>query len=147
TGTICRFSVAYWMNTRPCSSCFASGGSTISRAGGWFSIATSGEGPRMSFALCAKAVAANIVEAARATAQSSVVNIFAPFRGRAKLGYLAAQKVADQRNHLVEFVLERKMAGIDQVKFHFRKVTLVRMRAVGRKDEVVLAPDDQRRRL
>ena len=66
TGTTRKFSVRYWMNTRPLASCSASGGSTISFGGGSFSIATSGDGPRISLALCAKAALANIVQAAMA---------------------------------------------------------------------------------
>jgi hypothetical protein len=57
TGTTRKLSARYWMNTRPLANGSASGGSTISFGGGSFSIATSGDGPRISLALWAKAVA------------------------------------------------------------------------------------------
>src|SRR5450631_39649 len=55
TGTTRRFSVRYWMKTMPRVSGSGSGGSTMSLGGGSFSMATSGDGPRISLALGASA--------------------------------------------------------------------------------------------
>ena len=56
----------YWMKTSPRASGSGSGGSTISLAGPSFSMATNGDGPRMSLALWAEALVANRVQAAMA---------------------------------------------------------------------------------
>src|SRR5260221_10239677 len=55
TGRMRRFSVRYWMKTRPRASCSGMGGSTISFAGASFGTATSGVAPLTSFAVCAAA--------------------------------------------------------------------------------------------
>src|SRR3954465_14013838 len=60
---------------------------------------------------------------------------------------LALEEIADQGHHLVRFVLQREVPGVEKVEFDFRQVALVGMRPVGREDLVVPAPDDQRRRL
>jgi len=60
---------------------------------------------------------------------------------------LTVKKIADEWHHFVGFVLERKMPRVDQVKLDLGQVALVRVSAVGREDFVVLAPDDERRRL
>ena len=39
------------------------------------------------------------------------------------------------------------MAGVEQVKLEVSKIPFIRMRAIGWKDKVVLAPDYKRRRL
>src|SRR5882672_1081346 len=54
----------------------------------------------------------------------------------------APEEVADQRHHLVELVLEREVAGVEQVKLRARDVSPQVL--VGRrgKDRVVLAPHD-----
>jgi len=53
----------------------------------------------------------------------------------------------DQWHHLIALILQREMAGVDQVKLDIGKVALVGIGAVGRDNLVVFAPDDQRRRL
>src|SRR5450631_534264 len=147
TGTTRKFSVRYWMKTRPCANCSASGGSTISVAGGSFSIATRGEGPRMSRALWAKAAPANIVQAAITVRQLSAnCMVFPPGCPLDRLCDLAPEEVPDQRHHFVKSVFKGKVAGVDEVKLDFGQIALVGIRAVGGKDEVVLAPDDQCRR-
>lgn len=45
------------------------------------------------------------------------------------------------------FFLKGEMAGVEEVEFHVLQVSGVGMRALGRKDRVVAAPDDQRRPL
>src|SRR5262249_35587463 len=60
---------------------------------------------------------------------------------------LTVKEIADEWHHFVGFVLERKMPCVDQVKLDLGQVALVRVSAVGREDFVVLAPDDERRRL
>src|SRR5262245_15501886 len=60
---------------------------------------------------------------------------------------LTVKEIADEWHHFVGFVLERKMPRVDQVKLDLGQVALVRVSAVGREDLVVLAPDDERRRL
>src|SRR5882672_7089126 len=60
---------------------------------------------------------------------------------------LAREEVTDQRHHFVKLVFEGEMAGVDEMKFGLGKVALVGMCAVRGENEVVLAPDDQRRRL
>src|SRR6516162_2490260 len=60
---------------------------------------------------------------------------------------LTAKEIADERHHFVRFVLECKMPCVDQVKLDLGQVALVRVSAVGREDLVILAPDDERRRL
>src|SRR6267378_8363890 len=57
------------------------------------------------------------------------------------------EEIADQGDHLVGLVLQGEVAGVEEMKFHVREVTLVWMGAIDREDLVVLAPDDQRRRL
>src|SRR5215831_6220444 len=69
------------------------------------------------------------------------------FSARASRRDLAVKEIADKRDHFVCFVFERKMPGVDQVKLDLGQVALVGVSAVGREDLVVLAPDDQRRRL
>ncbi len=51
TGNTRKFSVRYWMKTRPCASGSGSGGSTISLGDASFSIAINGDDPIMSLAL------------------------------------------------------------------------------------------------
>jgi limonene-1,2-epoxide hydrolase len=58
----------------------------------------------------------------------------------------AVEEVPDQREYFVCLVLEHEMAGIEQVEFEILKIALVGMRAFGRKDEIVLTPDNQCRR-
>src|SRR5262249_62215801 len=58
----------------------------------------------------------------------------------------SGKKIADQRDDLVGLVLQREMAGVEEVELGVAKVALVRVRTVGGEDRVVLAPDDQRRR-
>src|SRR5229473_464420 len=60
---------------------------------------------------------------------------------------LALEEVADQWHHFVSLVLQREMAGVDEVKLDLRQIALVGMRAVGWEYLVVLSPDDQRRGL
>ena len=60
---------------------------------------------------------------------------------------LAAKEIPDQRDHLVRLVLEREVSRVDKVQLGVRQVAQIGRRAVGRKDLIVLAPDDQRRRL
>ena len=60
---------------------------------------------------------------------------------------LAVEEVVNKRRHFIQLVFEGKMAGIEEVHFGVRKITQVRMCAVFGEDLVVLAPDDQRRRL
>src|SRR6478752_6303644 len=59
---------------------------------------------------------------------------------------LAVEEIADQRHHLVGFVFQSKVSGVEEVKLHIGQIALVRMCALGRKDLVVLAPHQQRRR-
>jgi hypothetical protein len=60
---------------------------------------------------------------------------------------LPVEEIADQRDHFIGLVLQGKMPGVEEMKLEIVQVALVRMRAVGGKDLVVLAPQDQRRRL
>src|SRR5215475_6208689 len=60
---------------------------------------------------------------------------------------LTVQEIADERDHLVGLVLKREMTRVDQMKLEVAKVTLVGVSTVGRKYLVVLAPNDERRRL
>jgi hypothetical protein len=55
TGTTCRFSVRYWITTRPNDSGPARGGSMMILAGGSFVRGTTGGAPRNCRALCALA--------------------------------------------------------------------------------------------
>src|SRR3954452_16658226 len=59
---------------------------------------------------------------------------------------LAVEEAADERRHLVQLVLQREMAGVEQVQVGVRKVAPEGMRTRCREDRVVGAPDDQRRR-
>jgi hypothetical protein len=61
--------------------------------------------------------------------------------------HLPTQEVADQRNDFIGLVIQCEVAGVDKMKFHLGQVALVRMRSIGWKNLVVLAPDNQRRRL
>src|SRR5262249_56594102 len=74
-----------------------------------------------------------------------VVQPAAPLRKRGP-GNPSGKKIADQRDDLVGLVLQREMAGVEEVELGVAKVALVRVRTVGGEDRVVLAPDDQRRR-
>ena len=58
TGTMYRFSVRYWITTRPCDSGSARGGSAMILAGGSFARGTRGAAPRTRRTLCAAAGAA-----------------------------------------------------------------------------------------
>src|SRR5215469_10917410 len=60
---------------------------------------------------------------------------------------LSVKEIADQRDHFVGLVFQGEVAGVDQMKLRVGQVTPVRMRSVGWKDFVVLAPDNQRWRL
>ena len=60
---------------------------------------------------------------------------------------LSVEEVVDQRDHLIGLVLQREMAGVEEMKLQVGQIALVRMRAIGGENLVVLAPDDQRRRL
>src|SRR6516164_8980866 len=60
---------------------------------------------------------------------------------------LTVEEIADERHHLIGLVLEREMTRVDQMKLEVAKITLVGVSAVGRKDLVVLAPNDKRRGL
>jgi hypothetical protein len=70
------------MKTRPNASGPGSGGSTISFAGGSFSIVSNGDGPRMSLAVCAMAATAY---RAIAIAITPIVTIAAPEKLRRSL--------------------------------------------------------------
>src|SRR5687767_9874273 len=60
--------------------------------------------------------------------------------------YFAVEETANQRRHLVELVLERKMPGVEDMKLRIRQIAKVGVRTCFGKNLVVLAPDDQRRR-
>src|SRR5258708_3777748 len=60
---------------------------------------------------------------------------------------LAREEVTDQRHQFVNVVFEGERAGFDEMKFGMGKVALVGVCAAGGENEVVLAPDDQRRGL
>src|SRR6185437_4571833 len=68
------------MKTRPCASGSGSGGSTISLAGGSFSMATNGDGPRISFAPCPDATVANKEQAAIAPTNERTACMIIPFK-------------------------------------------------------------------
>jgi hypothetical protein len=59
---------------------------------------------------------------------------------------LSIEEVTYQGDHFIGFVLQGEVAGVEEMKFHVSKVTLIWMRAIGGEDLVVLAPHDQRRR-
>ena len=60
---------------------------------------------------------------------------------------LAIEEIPDQGDHHIGLVLKREMPGVDEMQFGVRQVLKIGRRAVGGEDLVVLAPDDQRRRL
>src|SRR5688572_27693266 len=59
----------------------------------------------------------------------------------------AGEKVAHQARDFFTPVFQREMSGVEQMQFGPREILEVRTCAVRREDHVVLAPDDQRRRL
>jgi hypothetical protein len=60
---------------------------------------------------------------------------------------LFAKEVANVlRDHITVF-FQREVASVEQVKLEILQVTLVRMGSLSRKNVIVLAPNDQRRRL
>src|SRR5450432_2723023 len=87
TGTTRKFSVRYWIKTRPRDSGSGSGGSTMSLAGPSFSMAIKGDGPRTSRALCANTVDAHSVTAATTALMNKWLTTF--LRGRLLGGLLA----------------------------------------------------------
>ena len=68
-------------------------------------------------------------------------------RGRSVRDQLSAKKIPDQRDHFVSLVLEREVSRVDKVQLGLRQIAQIGRRAVGGKDLVVLAPDNQRGRL
>ena len=81
-------------------------------AGGSLASGMTAAGPRTSLAVCAKGPDANPVMA-------RALEFVSPGSFRRQL---AAQEVADQRRHLVELVLKRKVAGIEEMQFGVRQV-------------------------
>src|SRR5688572_13947460 len=61
--------------------------------------------------------------------------------------HLAVEETTNQRCHLIELVFEREMSRVEDMKLRRGKIAKIRMRALLGKYLVVLAPDDQRRRL
>ena len=53
----------------------------------------------------------------------------------------------DQWEDLVSLVLKHEVAGVEKVELEVVQVPLIGMRAGLGKNEIVLAPDDERRRL
>ena len=53
----------------------------------------------------------------------------------------------DQRCHDIELVLQREMAGVEKVELGVWQIPEIRSGAISRKYLIVLAPNDQRRRL
>ena len=70
-----------------------------------------------------------------------------PEATRSPARQLPVEEVAHEPRDLLAFVFEREVAGIEQVQLGFGQVAQVGVCAVGGEDLVVLAPDDQRRRL
>ena len=60
---------------------------------------------------------------------------------------MLAEEFPHQLGDLVAVRFQREVAGIEQVELQRLQVSLVRLSPCGRKDLVVLAPDDQHRRL
>jgi hypothetical protein len=60
---------------------------------------------------------------------------------------LAVEEIPDHGDHHVGLVFQREMPGVEEMQLGVRQVSKIGRRAVGRKNLVVLAPDDQRRRL
>src|SRR5262245_5189862 len=60
---------------------------------------------------------------------------------------LPVEKVVDQRADPVEVLFQCEMAGVEQVKFDVFQVPLRKTCALDREDPIVLAPDNERRRL
>ena len=67
--------------------------------------------------------------------------------GRSACGDLAVQELANDRCHHVQLVLQREMAGVQQVQVRMRQIAQIGIGTFSREDLVVATPDDQRRRL
>lgn len=63
------------------------------------------------------------------------------------LELLFGEEAADQAGDLAAFFFEREVAGVDEVKLQILQVAAIGLRAFGREDNVVLAPDDEGGRL
>lgn len=57
------------------------------------------------------------------------------------------QEAAHEPRDSVAFLFEREMAGVEQMQLDVFEIARVGARPLGRKDLIVLAPDNQRRRL
>jgi hypothetical protein len=62
-------------------------------------------------------------------------------------GQVAIQEIVNQRDHFVSFVFGREMAGTEEMKLDFWQIAFVEIGAVSGKDDVILTPDDECRRL
>src|SRR5262245_6469302 len=103
TGRMRTFSTRYWAWKRPWASGRGSGGSTISLGGGSCSISPYGEGPRISLALWAKAVALSRVPAAIAVSVfMSLVIAFTP----EDLTFIGSMPLAAASNELATRLIE-----------------------------------------
>src|SRR6185312_13895540 len=64
-----------------------------------------------------------------------------------RLARVLSQEFTHEAGDLVPVLLQGEVAGVEQVKFQVVEIPLVGMGPFGRENLVVLAPDDQRRRL
>src|SRR5262249_57595816 len=62
-------------------------------------------------------------------------------------GHLAVQEVVDEREDLVSLVLKHEVTSVEKMELEIPQVSLIGMRTSLGENEIVLAPDDECRRL